>query len=461
MNYNSYLSPFSWRYGSQEMREIWSEFHKRYLWRKVWVDLAETLSTFDIVTKEQVNDLRNHIDHIDIDRSLEIEAIIQHDLMAELKTFAEQTPKGGSILHLGATSTDIEDNVDVLRIQESLILILEKLRCLLLEFARKIEQFVDLPIIAFTHLQPAEPTTLGYRFAGYAQDLYSDFQELISIQGKLRGKGFKGAVGNAASFGELLGKENIQDFELTISEKLGIQFYPITTQVYPRKQDYQLVCALSGLGASLNKFTFDLRILQSPPIGELSEPFGKMQVGSSAMPFKHNPIKSEKINSLARTLAQMPRIAWDNAAYSLLERTLDDSANRRFILPESFLIADEIVEVALKIISDLQINTQSIQQNLGKYGIFSGIERVLMNLVKKGANRQDMHERLRNHANQAWESIQLGQPNPLIQLLSTDIEICRFLPEKELKSLMCIDNYLGNAPASAHQIAKLIKEELV
>jgi adenylosuccinate lyase len=460
MTYNTYQSPFSWRYGSQEMREVWSEIHKRYLWRKVWVDLAEILSIFEIVTTDQVNDLRNHYKHVDIERSLEIEALIHHDLMAELKTFTEQTKIGGGILHLGATSSDIEDNVDVLRIQESLILVLEKLRCLLLEFARKIEQFVDLPIIAFTHLQPAEPTTLGYRFAGYAQDLFSDFQELISIQGKLKGKGFKGAVGSAASFGELLGKENIQDFELTMSEKLGIQFYPITTQVYPRKQEYQLICALSGLGISLYKFAFDLRILQSPPIGELSEPYGKKQVGSSAMPFKRNPINSEKIDSLSRVLAQMPRIAWDNAAHSLLERTLDDSANRRFLLPESFLIVDEMLEVTQKIINDLQIDHRSIQQNLEKYGPFAGIERVLMNLVKRGANRQEMHERLRDLANQAWEAIRSGQPNPLTKSLSSDVEIRRYISKDDILDLMRIDGYLGNAPIRAKNMATLIINEL-
>ena len=460
MNYENYLSPFSWRYGSQKMREIWSEIHKRYLWRKIWVMLAEVLSDFGLVKSEQVVDLQNHLKQVDMERALEIETLIQHDLMAELKSFAEQAPIGGSILHLGATSTDIEDNTDILRIHQSLDLVLEQLRCVLLEFAQKIEEWADLPIIAFTHLQPAEPSTLGYRLAGYAQDLYSDWIELVRIKRNLKGKGFKGAVGSGASFCELLGEEKYGCFEHKLSEKLGINFYPITTQVYPRKQDYQLLSTLSGLAISLYKFAFDLRILQSPPIGELSEPFGKSQVGSSAMPFKRNPIKSEKIDSLARSLAQMPRVAWDNAAHSLLERTLDDSANRRFLLPEAFLITDEILKAANDIIKGLQVDQRTIEHNLSIYAPFAAIERLLMNLTKKGADRQEMHERLRLHAIQAWEAIRLGQTNPLEELLILDLEIHKFLSEDELLKLMRIDDYVGDTPARARNLAREIKKEI-
>ena len=200
-----------------------------------------------------------------------------------------------------------------------------------------------LPLIALTHLQPAEPSTLGYRLASYAQDLLEDWHMLRERRQSLRGKGFKGAVGTGASYAELIGAENLAGFEQRLSEQLGLPFYPVATQVYPRKQDYRVLSALAGLGGSLYKFAFDLRILQSPSLGELSEPFGKKQVGSSAMPFKRNPISAEKIDSLARSLAQMPRVAWDNAAHSLLERTLDDSANRRSLLPEAFLITDELL----------------------------------------------------------------------------------------------------------------------
>ncbi|MGB6423128.1 MAG: lyase family protein, partial [Anaerolineales bacterium] len=342
IDYTSYLSPFTWRYGSPEMRHIWSEVNKRLLWRRLWVALAEVQTEFGLVNQEQLADLRTHMGEVDVERALEIEAEIRHDLMAELKNYVEQAPLGGGILHMGATSADIQDNADVLRIRQSLDLILEQLRRLLLAFVKEIEEWADTPLIAFTHLQPAEPSTLGYRLAQYAQDLLIDWRRLSVTRESLKGKGFKGAVGTGASYAELIGAENLPRFEELLSARLDLGFFRVTTQVYPRKQDYEVLCGLAGLSATLHKFAFDLRILQSPPIGELSEPFGKGQVGSSAMPFKRNPINAEKIDSLSRELAQMPRLAWDNAANSLLERTLDDSANRRTLLPETFLITDEL-----------------------------------------------------------------------------------------------------------------------
>jgi adenylosuccinate lyase len=241
---------------------------------------------------------------------------------------------------------------------------------------------------------------------------------------------------------------------------LGLPFFPVTTQVYPRKQDYQVITALAGLGGSLYKFAFDLRVLQSPPIGELSEPFGRQQVGSSAMPFKRNPINAEKIDSLARALAQMPRLAWDNAAQCLLERTLDDSANRRSLLPEAFLISDELLQVSQRILGGLQVNEAAIRRNLEIYAPFAGVERVLMALGKAGANRQEAHERLRRYSMQAWEAIQLGKPNPLAQLLAEDDEISRLLGEETLSMLMQVTRHLGDAPVRARQLAGAIRREV-
>lgn len=309
LDYSTYLSPFTWRYGSPEMRRLWSEAHKRLLWRRMWLALAEVGSEYGLVSAEQVADLRAHVEDVDVERALQIEAEIRHDLVSELKTFAEQAPLGGRILHLGATSTDIEDNADILRVRQSLDLILEGLRHLLLELADKSEEWADETLIAFTHLQPAEPSTLGYRLASYAQDLLIDWRELSRVRANLRGKGFKGAVGTSAAYAELVGVENLARFEGRLSQVLDLPFFPIATQVYPRKQDYLIVSALAGLGGSLYKFAFDLRLLQSPPIGELREPFGKQHVGSSAMPFKRNPEQAEKIDSLGRLLAQAPRLA--------------------------------------------------------------------------------------------------------------------------------------------------------
>ncbi len=459
-DFSVYLSPFTWRYGSPEMRLIWSEAHKRQLWRQIWVALAEIQHEFGLLSQQQVDDLRLHAESVDIQRALQIEAEIHHDLMAELKTFAEQCPLGGGALHLGATSMDIEDNADALRVRQSLDLVIVGLEQLLRAFVQKIITYADTPLMAFTHLQPAEPSTLGYRLAQYAQDLLMDWENLRRAHAHLRGKGFKGAVGTGAAYAELVGVENLAEFETRLSTRLGLPFYPVTTQTYPRKQDYQVVSALSGLGGSLYKFAFDLRILQSPPLGELSEPFGKKQVGSSAMPFKRNPINAEKINSLARALAQMPRLAWDNAAHSLLERTLDDSANRRTLLPEAFLSADELLRTTCRIVDGLQVNLAAMRRNLEIYGPFAATERVLMALVKAGADRQWLHERLRLHAMTAWEAVQSGAANPLVNLLCADEQLTGRLDAAQVRALMDASAHLGDAPAHARSLARTIEEAL-
>ena len=458
--YTLYQSPFTWRYGSDDMRRVWSETYKRKVWRRIWLALAEVQATYGLVSPEQLGDLKAHVEDIDIPRALEIEGEIQHDLMAELKTYAGQCPRGGGSLHLGATSMDIEDNADAIRLRESMQMVLKKIEGLLLLWTQKMEQWADLPIIAFTHLQPAEPSTLGYRFAIYAQDLFEDYQELSRVAGKIRGKGFKGAVGTSAAYMDLLGESSIETFEEALSEKLDLAFYPVSHQTYPRKQDYLILSTLAGVGASLNKFAFDLRVLQSPLFGELSEPFGSKQVGSSAMPFKRNPINAEKIDSLARQLAGLPRIAWDNAANSLLERTLDDSANRRSLLPEAFLITDELLRVSQRLISGLKIEESAIQRNLATYAPFAATEQVLMAAAKAGADRQVMHEKLRIHSLQAWQAIQAGMPNPLIEAIAQDADFQQFLPGGEIRRLMQAGRHTGSAPARARELAQQIKQWL-
>jgi adenylosuccinate lyase len=459
-DYETYLSPYTWRYGSPQMRRIWSEASKRRTWRRLWLALAEVQAGYGLVNEEQLADLRLHMEEVDMPRALQIEAEIGHDLMAELKTYAGQAPLGGAILHLGATSTDIEDNADVLRMRQSLGLLLDALRRLLLSFAEKIEAWADTPLMAFTHLQPAEPSTLGYRLALYAQDLFADWESLQAVRQGLRGKGFKGAVGSGASYAELIGVEHLAEFEQKLSGRLELAFFPVTSQVYPRKQDYQVVSALAGLGASLYKLAFDLRILQSPLVGEVSEPFGARQVGSSAMPFKRNPVNAEKIDSLARQLAQMPRLAWDNAAHTLLERTLDDSANRRSLLPEAFLICDELLSTTIKIVEGLQVDENALARNLALYGPFAAIERVLMALGKAGADRQAMHERLRGHSLAAWEAIRSGQPNPLVESLAQDAVIRGYLSASEIEALMDASAHIGDASYRARRLAAEIRAKL-
>jgi adenylosuccinate lyase len=471
-SYDDYLSPFTWRYGSPEMRRLWSEAHKRRLWRRIWVALAEAQHAAGLVTAEQVADLHAHQDGVDLARAAEIERETRHDLMAEVRAFAEQCPLGGGIIHLGATSADIEDNADVLRMRAALDLVLTRLRELLLVFAGQIETWADAPTMAFTHLQPAEPTTTGYRLAQYAQDLWVDWQELSRVRAGLRGKGLKGAVGTSASYVQLLdlspnpsparGGEagGVGAFESNVMSALGLDAFPVSTQTYPRKQDYRVLSALAGLGASLYKFAFDVRLLQSPPVGEWSEPFASGQVGSSAMPFKRNPIHAENMDSLARLLAALPRVAWDNAAHSLLERTLDDSANRRTILPEAFLISDELLIRALRLIQGLQIDRGAAARLVAAYGPFAATERLLMELVKRGGDRQALHEVIREHAMAAWADVQAGRSNPLVESLCSDPRITHHATRDEVRLWLDAIGYVGDAPERARSFASMLREEL-
>lgn len=459
-DHNVYQSPFSWRYASAEMRQIWSEVNKRRLWRKIWVALARVQHEYGLVDSKQVADLEAQQDRIDIQRALEIEAEFHHDLMAEVKTYAEQCPIGGGIIHLGATSMDVKDNAEVMQLKQALQVISVRLSGVLNKLADLISKYADLPVIAFTHLQPAEPTTLGYRLSFYAQDLLEDWLAIQQTMLNLRAKGFKGAVGTSASYIELVGSDRINDFEERLSSQLQIPFFLVTHQTYPRRQDYQIISTLAGLGATLYKFSFDLRLLQSRPFGELEEPFGSRQVGSSAMPFKRNPISAEKISSLARSLSQMPALAWQNMAHSLLERTLDDSANRRTLLPEAFLICDEILDAADRILTGLSVNTHAIAANLKTYAPFANTEKLLMRLARAGADRQEMHERIRTHAMAAWDSIQGGGINNLPERIKRDEALLSYLPLQQIEDLMAAEGYIGCAPDRARQMAAIIGQTL-
>lgn len=458
MDHEIFQSPFSWRYGSAEMRGIWSEVNKRRLWRRIWVALARAQQTAGIVTAAQADDLAARQDVIDIDRAEVIEAEIHHDLMAEVRTYAEQCPIGGGIIHLGATSADIEDNADALRLRQSLDLVLNRLSSVLRSFARQIVVYADLPTMALTHLQPAEPTVVGYRLASYAQDLLEDYAALHLVRDSIRGKGFKGAVGTRAAYAELLAGTDLSavDFEAHIMGSLDLASYPITGQTYPRKQDHRVVSALAGLAGSIYRFAFDLRILQSPYIGEWREPFSAHQVGSSAMPFKRNPINAEKLNSIARLSASLVQPAWDNAAHSLLERTLDDSANRREMLPLAFLAADELLKVTQRLIDGLHVDEGAVSANLARFGPFAALERVLMAAVKAGADRQQMHECLRTISMRAWSS----QEITLIERVLADSEIARYLSTDQVRLLMDASGYVGDAPQRARQFASQIEAAL-
>jgi adenylosuccinate lyase len=456
--YDTFLSPFTWRYGSKEMRELFSERTRRSTWRRVWLELAAAEAGFGLISPEELKGIRSKsgAKDVDIARAHELERKIRHDLMAELRTFADQASPGGGKLHLGATSMDIEDNGDVLIFRRALDLILTRLvNCLAAAKARTIEHRGTV-CMAWTHLQPAEPTTLGYRFANYAQDLLMDIQLLEFVLDRfVKGKGMKGAVGTSASFEKLLGSgRDAEELEKRVMSALGLDSFAVTTQTYPRKLDFVMLSCLASVASSCHKFGLDLRVLQSPTFGELSEPIGEFQVGSSAMPFKRNPVSAERMCSLARLVSGYPSLAFANAANSVLERTLDDSANRRVAIPEAFLALDECLLIYERLMKGLRVYPAMIRKNLEKFGPFAGTEAVMMKLVEKGDDRQEVHEMIRVHSFKAWDEVMKDRPNPLAGLLDGDDRISSKLGPAEVRRLLDPSHHTGDAQSKCRRLVR-------
>lgn len=465
-----YESPFSGRYGSVEMQCVWSEYRKRYLWRKVWVALAKAQAHYGLIpprtTKPVIKEMERNLNFIDVEHSLRVEEETKHDLVAELQVFSTQCGDAGRYLHLGATSSDIQDNADALRTRKGLGIVAQRLETLLDALASRIEKTAGLACLGYTHLQLAEPTTVGYRLAQYTQDLLESLEAIKWAGYRLRGKGFKGAVGTSASFGELFEHKNQNsladwtealdrapthaDVETFAMAGLGLNTYLVTTQVCPRKQEWELISLLAGVAGTLHKFALDVRLLQS--MGEWSEPFGSRQVGSSAMPHKRNPINSENICSLARLVAALPRIAWDNMANSALERTLDDSANRRVLLPQAFLAVDEMLSRSTKIVRGLEFNKGQIAEGLSES--LAGIERILIAAVARGGNRATAYAELRNCCqgtiDRTWENL---SGRPFFQ---------RFFSQAELFKLFYSQaDYVGDAEERALLMAGRVRKALL
>lgn len=453
--FDTFISPLTWRYGSGSMKQIWSERNKRLLLRRVWIALASAQKMAGIVTEEQLSDLKAHAEDIDIERATEIENTIHHDLMAEIRTYAEQCTVGGGIIHMGATSMDVLDNADALRLKQALELLHSRLATLRATFADRAMEYASLPCMAFTHIQSAEVTTVGYRLALVVQDLDFCIAELDGIV--VKGKGMKGAVGTRASYkclleGSAMSSEQLDD---VVMKELGLEAFEGATQVYPRTQDLHIMHVLDDISCVLAKFALDFRMLQSTAIGEWSEPFGKSQVGSSAMPFKRNPINCEKIDSLCRYVHSLVPNAWDNASLSILERTLDDSANRRLFLPQAFLALDEVLLTCQKIASGFAIHEAAIRRNLDSYGVFAATERLLMTLGRKSADRQKMHEVIREESLKAWAAVQEGHENPLVDLLASDEDILHFMSRDEIVSCLDCSDYFGDAARMTEKICRI------
>ncbi|MDY4888764.1 MAG: adenylosuccinate lyase [Sphaerochaetaceae bacterium] len=458
--FDTFLSPMTWRYGTPEMKNVWSEESKRKMLRKIWVALAEVQSEAGLVSQSQLDELSAHADDIDIERSLEIESAIHHDLMAEIRTYAEQCPQAGGVIHLGCTSMDIEDNMDALRLRDALDIVKAKLRRVLEVFSQRIRETSDIRCMAFTHIQSAEPTTVGYRLSQTAQDLLASLEGLQSII--IKGKGFKGAVGTGASFETLLEGSgwDFDRFESAVMDRLGIPAFDVATQVYTRRQDVEVLQSLSLLCCSIHKFALDFRILQGSSVGEVNEFFSEKQVGSSAMPFKRNPINSEKICSLCRLVRSYELDAWDNASLCILERTLDDSANRRVCLPEAFIAVDEILETMIRLVGRMIVNRGPIERNFDKFGVFAASERLLMKLGMLGGDRQLFHEVIREESLKAWEAVKEGRTNPLSDLLASNAEIAEFMSPSEVRACLDAGEYVGIAPKRAILVADQIDSAL-
>ena len=450
--FDTFISPLTWRYGSSEMKALWSEEHKRLLLRKVWIALATAQNKAGLVSDAQLADLQAHAEDINIERALEIEAVIHHDLMAEIKTYAEQCKTGGGIIHLGATSMDVLDNADALRLKQSVELILKKTKELRASLAEKARKYKDVPCMAFTHIQSAEVTTVGYRLALVVQDLDECIRELEALE--IKGKGMKGAVGTRASYKCLLEGTGMtaEQLDKAVMDELGLVAFDGATQVYPRTQDLRIMHSLDSLSCALAKFALDFRMLQSSAIGEWSEPFGKSQVGSSAMPFKRNPINCEKVDSLCRYIHSLVPNAWDNASLSILERTLDDSANRRLFLPQAFLSMDEVLTTAKKVVDGMNVHEATIRRNLESFGVFAATERLLMELGRRGADRQQMHEVIREQSLKAWADVQEGKANPLVGLLSSEASVLKYMSKDEVIAILDASDYYGDASAMAMKI---------
>jgi adenylosuccinate lyase len=461
-DYSTYQSALTIRFGSPEMRRLFSEEYKYRLWREIWVALAAAEHAAGLVSAEELADLRAHADELDIERIYAIERETQHDVVAAIREFAEKARVGGGKIHLGATSMDINDNADVLRMARALAVVEERLGGVLEALAGLVERYAETPALGYTHLQPAEPTTLGYRVAFYAQDLLGDLLMVRDVRSWLRGKGMKGAVGTRASYTAILDGTSMSAGELdaAVMRALGLEGALVTTQVVSRKQEYWVVSALAGVGSTLAKLAGDVRVLQSPGFGEWAEPFGRGQVGSSAMPFKKNPRLCEKICSLARLQAALPAVALENVSLSYLERTLDDSANRRLVLPEAFLLADEVLLTADKVVRGLTVNEARVARNLQMYAPFAATEAIIIAAVKAGADRQAMHERLRGLAMRAWEQVAAGEAGAMAGLLRADKTLAQYVPARELERLLDVRHHVGDAPARARELAALVREEL-
>ena len=447
MSNDRYTSPLSERYASKEMQYIFSPDKKFRTWRKLWIALAETEKELGLdITDEQIEELKAHADDINYDVAKEREKVVRHDVMSHVYAYGKQCPKAKGIIHLGATSCYVGDNTDIIIMAEALKLVRTKLINVIAELAKFADAQKAQPTLAFTHFQPAQPTTVGKRATLWLQEFEMDLEDLEYVLGSLKLLGSKGTTGTQASFLELFDgdQETIDKIDPMIAKKMGFETcYPVSGQTYSRKVDTRVVNVLAGIAASAHKMSNDIRLLQH--LKEIEEPFEKTQIGSSAMAYKRNPMRSERIASLSRYVmvdAMNPAIT---SATQWFERTLDDSANKRLSVPEGFLAIDGILDLCLNVVDGLVVYPKVIEKRLMSELPFMATENIMMDAVKAGGDRQELHERIRELSMEAGRNVkEKGLDNNLLELIAADPAFNLSL--EELQKTMDPAKYVGRAP---------------
>lgn len=452
MSRDTYENPLISRYASKEMSYIFSDESKFSTWRKLWVALAESEKELGLnIDDEQIEEMKANIYNIDYDMAAQKEKEFRHDVMAHVHTFGAACPKAMPIIHLGATSMYVVDNTDAILMRQALLLIKKKLVNVIDVLSDFCMKYKDMPTLGYTHYQPAQLTTVGKRAALWLQDLVLDYEEINHVLSLVKLRGVKGTTGTQASFMSLFENDNekVKRLEELVVEKMGFHdAFRLTGQTYTRKVDFYVLSALSGIAQSLHKATNDIRILQSQK--EIEEPFEKNQIGSSAMAYKRNPMRSERIASLARFIMSNEANMANTAATQWLERTLDDSAIKRLSMPQGFLAADAILGIAINVFSGLVVNDKVIEKHIFEELPFMATENIIMEAVKRGGNRQELHEEIRVLSMQSAEQVKkFGRENDLIERMSKSAVIN--MSKEEIEETINPVNYVGRAPQQVEE----------
>ena len=462
MSTDRYQSPLSERYASKEMQYIFSPDMKFRTWRKLWIALAETEKELGLnITQEQIDELKAHADDINYDVAKAREKEVRHDVMSHVYAYGVQCPKAKGIIHLGATSCYVGDNTDIIVMTEALKLVKKKLVNVIAELAKFADANKALPTLAFTHFQPAQPTTVGKRVTLWMQEFLMDLEDLEYVLSTMKLLGSKGTTGTQASFLELFDgdQETIDKIDPMIAKKMGFEkCYPVSGQTYSRKVDTRVLNILAGIAASAHKFSNDIRLLQH--LKEVEEPFEKSQIGSSAMAYKRNPMRSERIASLSRFVmvdAMNPAIT---SATQWFERTLDDSANKRLSVPEGFLAIDGILDLCLNVVDGLVVYPKVIEKRLRSELPFMATENIMMDAVKAGGDRQELHERIRELSMEAGKNVKVeGKENNLLELIAADPAFNMTL--EDLQKTMEPSKYTGRAEVQVNAFLKNVVQPVL